>query len=87
MSDKKRILKGKVVSDKGDKTIVIEVKSRKTHPLYSKQYTVTKKYHAHDEDNTAHTDDTVEIIECVPVSKTKKWKLHNVVETRKEVSK
>lgn len=72
---------GYVQSDKPDKTIIISVISRETHPIYGKQYSVTRKYTAHDELNTAKKGDRVEISECRPMSKTKTWKLDRVVET------
>ncbi len=71
---------GTVTSDKADKTIVISVISRQTHPVYGKQYSVTRKYVAHDEDNAAKKGDRVEIAECRPMSKTKSWKLERVIE-------
>jgi len=85
MSDKKRILKGQVVSSKSDKTIVVAVKRRVTHPLYSKQYTTTKKYHVHDEKNEAKAGDKVEIVEAQPISKLKRWSLKSIIEVSKEV--
>ncbi|MFZ2494170.1 MAG: 30S ribosomal protein S17 [Candidatus Saccharimonadales bacterium] len=72
---------GTVSSDLADKTIVISVTSRETHPIYGKQYSVTRKYTAHDEKNEAHKGDRVEISECRPISKTKSWKLDRVIET------
>ncbi len=76
----KRTLTGVVSSAKRDKTITVTVTSRQTHPLYGKQYTVTRKYTAHDEDNQAGEGDTVTIIETRPISKTKNFKLESVVE-------
>ena len=76
----KRTLTGVVSSAKRDKTITVTVTSRQTHPLYGKQYTVTRKYTAHDEENQAGEGDTVTIIETRPISKTKSFKLENVVE-------
>lgn len=76
-------LVGSVVSDIQDKTIVVKTERRVTHPLYRKQYTVSKKYQAHDEKNEAQLGDKVSIIETRPMSKTKTWKLEKVVE-RKE---
>lgn len=73
-------LTGIVTSDVQDKTIVITVTSRETHPLYGKQYTVNRKYTAHDETNTAHKGDKVEIVESRPFSKHKVWKLESVLE-------
>ncbi|HSX46894.1 MAG TPA: 30S ribosomal protein S17 [Patescibacteria group bacterium] len=75
-----RTLTGVVSSDRGDKTIVVTVASRKTHPLYKKQYTTSKKFMAHDEANDAHTGDTVTIAEVRPVSARKRFTLVKVVE-------
>jgi len=71
----KRILQGTVVSDKTDKTIVVEVERRYTHPLYKKVVRRSKKYHAHDETNSAKVGDRVRIQETAPISKTKRWRL------------
>ncbi len=71
----KRILQGVVVSDSNDKTVVVRVERRFTHPLYKKTVRRSKKYHAHDADNSAKTGDKVRIQECVPVSKNKRWTL------------
>lgn len=71
----KRILQGVVVSDKNDKTVVVRVERRFTHPLLKKTVRRTKKYHAHDEANTAKEGDLVRIEECRPISKNKTWKL------------
>lgn len=71
---------GVVSSDKADKTIVVTVRERKTHPLYRKQYTVSKKFIAHDENNEAHVGDKVVIVETRPISKRKSHKLEQVVE-------
>ncbi len=69
----RRVLKGTVVSDKGDKTIVVSVSRRIIHPVYKKYITRSKKYSAHDEQNQARIVDEVEIQECRPISKTKTW--------------
>ena len=69
----KRILQGVVVSDKQDKTIVVKVERRFTHPLFKKTVRRTKNYHAHDENNTAKTGDFVSIEETRPLSKLKTW--------------
>jgi small subunit ribosomal protein S17 len=69
----KRILKGKVVSDKSNKTIVVEVSRRFVHPRYKKVMTVYKKYHAHDEQNQSKVGDIVSIMESKPISKLKRW--------------
>jgi small subunit ribosomal protein S17 len=73
-------LQGIVSSDKRDKTITVAITSRETHPIYKKQYTVTRKYAAHDENNEAALGDKVEIIETRPISKTKSYKLVKVLE-------
>jgi small subunit ribosomal protein S17 len=73
-------LTGIVTSDKADKTITITVTSRETHPIYGKQYTITRKYTAHDEKNEAHTGDKVTIAETRPISKTKSFALVRIDE-------
>ena len=78
-----RKLIGTVVSDVQDKTIVVKTERRVTHPVYRKQYTVSKKYQAHDEKNEAQLGDKVSIVETKPVSKIKTFKLEAVIE-RKE---
>ena len=69
----KRVLQGVVVSDKNDKTIVVEVERRYTHPLLKKTVRRTKKYHAHDEKNAYKIGDIVNIEESRPISKNKSW--------------
>ncbi len=69
----KRILQGVVVSDKMDKTIVVEVERRIQHPIYKKFIRRSKRYHAHDETNAIKVGQTVRIIESRPLSKTKRW--------------
>ena len=71
----KRILKGKVVSNKGNKTIVDEVKRKFRHPFYGKVISRSKKYHAHDENNKFKQGDDVKIIESRPISKLKTWQV------------
>ncbi|MEW5729261.1 MAG: 30S ribosomal protein S17 [Pseudomonadota bacterium] len=71
----KRILQGVVVSDKMDKTVVVRVERRVMHPIYKKFIRRSKKYHAHDENNTFKAGDTVRIQECRPLSKTKNWEV------------
>ncbi len=71
---------GVVTSSVQDKTIVVTVTSRQTHPLYGKQYTVSRKYVAHDEKNEATDGNVVEIVESRPYSKRKTWKLDHIVE-------
>lgn len=70
-----KTITGIVTSAKADKTIVISAQTRKTHPLYRKQYTVTSKYMAHDEKNSAQVGDNVTIVECRPISANKRFKL------------
>ncbi len=69
----KRVLQGVVVSSKNNKTIVVEVERRYTHPLLKKTVRRTKKYHAHDENNAFKEGDRVEIQETAPISKLKRW--------------
>jgi small subunit ribosomal protein S17 len=69
----KRVLQGVVVSDKNDKTIVVQVERRYTHPLLKKTVRRTKKYHAHDEKNSFKVGDQVSIEETRPISKNKRW--------------
>lgn len=75
-----KTLTGIVTSDVADKTITVTVTSRETHPIYGKQYTVTRKYAAHDEKNEAKKGDKVAISETRPVSKRKAFKLDAVLE-------
>ena len=69
----KRVLQGVVVSDKNDKTIVVQVERRYTHPLLKKTVRRTKKYHAHDEKNSFKVGDQVSIEETRPISRNKRW--------------
>lgn len=75
-----KTLVGIVTSDVRDKTISVTVTTRQTHPIYGKQYTVSRKYTAHDEKNEAHVGDKVHIIETRPISKTKSFKLKQIEE-------
>ncbi|MBM7037301.1 30S ribosomal protein S17 [Vibrio sp. qd031] len=83
MSDKIRTSLGRVVSDKGDKSIVVAIERMVKHPIYGKFVKRTTKIHAHDENNECGLGDTVEIRECRPLSKTKSWTLVKVVEKAK----
>jgi small subunit ribosomal protein S17 len=74
-----KTLTGIVTSDVADKTITVTVTSRETHPIYGKQYTVSRKYAAHDESNDAHKGDKVVIVETRPISKNKSFKLQEVL--------
>jgi len=69
----KRVLQGVVVSDKNNKTVVVEVERRFTHPLFKKTVRRSKKYHAHDEANASKVGDKVWIEECPPISRLKRW--------------
>jgi small subunit ribosomal protein S17 len=71
----RRILQGVVVSDKQDKTVIVRVERRMMHPIYKKFIRRSKKFAAHDENNTSKIGDVVRIRECAPISKTKKWEL------------
>jgi small subunit ribosomal protein S17 len=71
----KRVLQGTVVSDTNEKTVVVRVERRFTHPVMKKTVRRTKKYHAHDESNVAKVGDIVRIEECAPISKNKRWTL------------
>jgi small subunit ribosomal protein S17 len=74
---------GIVSSTKSDKTIVVTVRTRKTHPLYRKQYTVSSKFMAHDEKNEAEVGDKVSIIETRPISARKRFMLERIIEKPK----
>ena len=71
----KRVLEGTVVSDKGDKTVIVRVERTFLHPLLKKTVRRSKKYHAHDEANAYHTGEFARIVECAPKSKTKTWEV------------
>lgn len=81
-----KTLIGSVTSNAADKTIVITVHTRKTHPIYKKQYTVTSKYMAHDENNDCKIGDRVSIVETRPLSARKRYTLKEVIE-RAAISK
>lgn len=76
----RRALVGRVVSDKMDKTVTVLVERRVKHPLYGKIVTRSAKYHAHVENGVATQGDLVEIEECRPISRTKTWRVTQVVE-------
>ena len=78
--ERTRELVGKVVSDKTDKTITVLVETYKNHPLYKKRVKYSKKYAAHDEKNEAKVGDTVRIVETRPLSRTKRFRLVEIVE-------
>ena len=76
----RKVRVGIVVSDTRDKTVTVEVRDAKRHPRYGKTIPVRKKYHAHDEANDANVGDTVRIVETRPLSKSKRWRVDEVVE-------
>ena len=78
---RRKVRTGIVVSNKADKTVTVQVERRFAHPLYGKGVSRTKRYHAHDENNEARGGDSVEICEIRPLSKLKRWRLVQVVET------
>jgi small subunit ribosomal protein S17 len=82
MSEAKRArtLSGRVVSDKMDKTVTVVVDRKVTHPIYGKIISRRMKLHAHDENNECHTGDVVEIQECRPLSRTKSWRVTQLLE-------
>ena len=73
----KKILKGKIINDKSNKTVIVLVKRKYSHSFYGKVITSSKKYHAHDENNKFKIGDIVKIIESKPFSKKKKWEVIN----------
>ena len=77
----RRKIEGEVVSDKMDKTVVVNVTSVKIHPKYKKRYKSSKKYKAHDEKNEYKVGDVVVIEECRPLSKDKRWRVINKVKS------
>ncbi len=76
----RKVYQGHVVSDKNDKTIIVAIDTYKTHPVYGKRVKYTKKFVAQDDNNEAKTGDIVRIMETRPLSKTKHFRLLNVVE-------
>lgn len=74
---------GVVVSDKMDKTIVVEIRTRVKHPLYGKIMNRTKRFKAHDENNECGIGDTVRVMETRPLSKDKRWRLTQIIEKAK----
>jgi small subunit ribosomal protein S17 len=76
----RKVRVGTVVSDTRDKTVTVEVRDAKRHARYGKTIPVRKKFHAHDETNDAHVGDTVRIEETRPTSKSKRWRVAEIVE-------
>ena len=81
--NQRKVRQGVVVSDKMDKTIVVLVERRTTHPLYHKIIKKSEKFHVHDEENSAGRGDFVRIVETRPLSKQKRWRLLEVLERAK----
>ena len=79
-SSAKRTLIGQVISDKMDKTMTVLVERRVKHPLYKKYIRRSTKLHAHDEENSCKVGDVVSIEQCRPLSKSKSWRLHQIIE-------
>lgn len=79
----RKVRTGVVVSTSMDKTVVVKVESRKAHPMYRKMVRRTAKLHAHDEANEAKVGDLVRLVETRPLSKTKRWRLAEIVERAK----
>ena len=79
----RKVRTGTVISLSGDKTITVQIEYRKHHPKYGKMMTIHKKLHCHDEKNEAGIGDTVRVMETRPLSKTKRWRLVEIVERAK----
>jgi small subunit ribosomal protein S17 len=77
---RRKVRQGIVVSDARDKTVTVEVHDAKRHPKYGKTVPIRKKFHAHDETNDARMGDTVRIVETRPLSKSKRWRVAEIVE-------
>jgi small subunit ribosomal protein S17 len=80
-----RTLTGKVVSDKMNKTVTVLVERKVTHPIYGKIIRRSQKFHAHDENNECHPGDTVLIQECRPMSRTKTWRVTQLVQKAADI--
>jgi small subunit ribosomal protein S17 len=80
MREQKRILVGRVLSNRMDKTVVVEVERKKRHPLYGKVIAERKKYKAHDAENACQIGDTVQMIESRPLSREKRWVVTEILE-------
>jgi small subunit ribosomal protein S17 len=83
--ERRKRLIGQVVSDKMDKTVVVSVRQTRQHPLYGKVIRVSKRYKAHDENNTCRMGDEVRIVECRPISKDKHWTVEEIVQRAEQV--
>ena len=79
----RKVRTGTVISLSGEKTVTVEIVYRKRHPKYSKMYTVSKKLHCHDEKGETGLGDTVRVMETRPISKTKRWRVVEIIEKAK----
>jgi len=79
----RKVKAGVVTSNKMDKSITVAVKWKEKHPIYGKFISITRKYHAHDEKNECNIGDTVKIMETRPLSRTKRWRLVEIIERAK----
>ena len=77
---RRKVRTGIVVADARDKTVTVEVRDSKRHPKYGKTVPVRRRFHVHDEENEANTGDTVRIVETRPISKSKRWRIEEIVE-------
>lgn len=84
LTKRRKTFIGTVVSDKNDKTIIVNVETAKTHPIYNKRFKSTKKYHTHDAKNEAQIGDVVEIIETRPLSALKRFRLLKIVKPKEQ---
>lgn len=82
MREQRKVLVGRVMSDRMDKTVVVEVRQRKRHRLYGKVINVRKRFKAHDEENACKIGDLVRMIECRPLSRDKRWMITEIVESK-----
>jgi small subunit ribosomal protein S17 len=80
MREQRRVLVGRVLSNRMDKTVVLQVERRKRHPLYGKVLTTRKKYKAHDAENACQIGDLIKIVESRPLSKEKRWVVTEILE-------
>ena len=80
MTQQRRVLVGRVLSNRMDKTVVVQVVRRKRHPLYGKVIALRKKYKAHDEENACQVGDLVQMIESRPMSREKRWRVTEILE-------
>lgn len=84
MREQRKVLVGRVMSNRMDKTVVVEVRQRKRHRLYGKVLNIRKRFKAHDQDNACKIGDLVKMIECRPLSREKRWMVTEIVERGEE---